>query len=77
MPLESTGQGMVHVLSGRTPAGIGLVLTQSGKVLTTYLPAAGAANLSAEYVFSSKTFKATVIGVDPAVVLALLQLEGG
>ena len=68
---------MVHVLSGRTPVGIGLVLTQSGKVLTTYLPAAGAANLSAEYVFSSKTFKATVIGADPAAGLALLQLEGG
>jgi S1-C subfamily serine protease len=75
--LESTGQGMVHVLSGRTPVGIGLVLTQSGKVLTTYLPAAGAANLSADYVFSSKTFKATVIGADPAAGLALLQLEGG
>ena len=74
--LESTGQGMVHVLSGGTSVGIGLVLTQSGKVLTTYLPSAGAANLSAEYVFSTKTFKATVIGVDPAAGLALLQMEG-
>jgi len=73
---ESTGQGMVHVLSGGTSAGIGLVLTQSGKVLTTYQPSAGAANLTAEYVFSSKTFKAKVIGVDPAVHLALLQMEG-
>ena len=73
---ESTGQGMVHVLSGGTSVGIGLVLTQSGKVLTTYLPSAGAANLSAEYVFSRKTFKATVIGVDPAAGLALLQMEG-
>jgi S1-C subfamily serine protease len=74
--LESTGQGTVHVLSGGTSAGIGLVLTQSGKVLTTYLPSAGAADLSAEYVFSRKTFKATVIGVDPAAGLALLQMEG-
>ena len=74
--LESTGQGMVHVLSGGTSVGIGLVLTQSGKVLTTYLPSAGAANLSAEYVFSRKTFKATVIGVDQAAGLALLQMEG-
>ena len=73
---ESTGQGMVHVLSGGTSAGIGLVLTQSGKVLTTYRPSAGAANLEAEYVFSRETFKAKVIGVDPAAGLALLQMEG-
>jgi len=74
--LELTGQGMVHVLSGGTSVGIGMVLTQSGKVLTTYRPAAGAANLTAEYVFSHKTFKATVIGVDPAAGLALLQMQG-
>ena len=72
----NTGQGMVHVLSGGTSVGIGLVLTQSGKVLTTYQPAAGAANLAAEYVFSGKTFKATVIGVDQDAGLALLQMEG-
>jgi len=75
--LALTGQGMVHVLSGGTPVGIGLVLTQSGKVLTTYHPSAGAGNLAAEYVFSRQTFKATVIGVDPAAGLALLQMEGG
>jgi S1-C subfamily serine protease len=74
--LESTAPGMVHVLSGGVPVGIGLVLTQSGKVLTTYQPAAGAANLAAEYVLSKETFKATVIGVDPAAGLALLQLRG-
>ncbi len=75
--LETTAPGMVHVLSGGTSVGIGLVLTESGKVLTTYQPAAGAANLSAEYVLSRATFKATVIGEDPAAGLALLQLEGG
>jgi S1-C subfamily serine protease len=75
--IASTGQGMVHVLSGGTSVGIGLVLTQSGKVLTTYQPSAGAANLVAEYVFSGETFKAQVIGVDPAAGLALLQMEGG
>jgi S1-C subfamily serine protease len=73
---EHTGQGMVHVLSDGTSVGIGLVLTQSGKVLTTYQPSAGAANLAAEYVFSRETFKAQVIGVDPAAHLALLQMEG-
>ncbi|HTX25600.1 MAG TPA: trypsin-like peptidase domain-containing protein [Streptosporangiaceae bacterium] len=74
--IASTGEGLVHVLSGGTSVGIGLVLTQSGKVLTTYQPAAGAANLAAEYVFSGETFAATVIGVDPAEHLALLQMEG-
>ena len=73
---ESTAQGMVHVLAGGTSVGIGLVLTQSGKVLTTYQPPAEAANLAAEYVFSRQTFKAKVIGVDPTVHLALLQMEG-
>jgi putative serine protease PepD len=75
--LESTAPGLVHVLSGGTSVGIGLVLTQSGKVLTTYQPAAGAANLAAEYVLSRVTFKAKVIGTDAAAGLALLQLEGG
>jgi S1-C subfamily serine protease len=75
--LDTTALGMVHVLSGGTSVGIGLVLTESGKVLTTYRPAAGAANLAAEYVLSRQTFKARVIGVDPAAGLALLQLEGG
>jgi S1-C subfamily serine protease len=72
--LSTTAPGMVHILSGGKSAGIGLVLTQSGKVLTTYQPAKGAQNLSAKYVLSGATFKATVIGTDPAAGLALLQM---
>ncbi len=75
--LQSTALGMVHILSGGTSVGIGLVLTESGKVLTTYRPSPGAANLTAEYVLSRATFKATVIGADAAAGLALLQLQGG
>ena len=75
--LDSTAPGMVHVLSGVTSVGIGLVLTESGKVLTTYQPSAGATNLAAEYVLSRETFKAKVIGTDAAAGLALLQMEGG
>jgi S1-C subfamily serine protease len=75
--LDTVALGMVHILSGGTSVGIGLVLTESGKVLTTYQPSAGAANLAAEYVLSRETFKAKVIGTDPAAGLALLQLEGG
>jgi S1-C subfamily serine protease len=74
--LQATAPGMVHILSGGTSVGIGLVLTESGKVLTTYQPATGASNLAAEYVLSRETFSATVIGADPAAGLALLQLEG-
>jgi S1-C subfamily serine protease len=72
--LSTTAPGMVHILSGGKSVGIGLVLTQSGKVLTTYQPAKGAQNLSAEYVLSGATFEATVIGTDPATGLALLQM---
>ncbi len=72
--LSTTAPGMVHILAGGKSAGIGLVLTESGKVLTTYQPARGAQNLSAKYVLSGATFKATVIGTDPAAGLALLQM---
>ncbi len=74
--LESTAPGMVHVLAGGISVGIGLVLTESGKVLTTYQPAKDAANLAAEYVLSHETFRAKMIGADPASGLALLQMEG-
>jgi S1-C subfamily serine protease len=72
--LSTTAPGMVHILSGGKSVGIGLVLTQSGRVLTTYQPAKGARNLSARYVLSGATFTATVIGADPATGLALLQM---
>jgi S1-C subfamily serine protease len=72
--LSTTAPGMVHILSGGKPVGIGLVLTQSGKVLTTYQPAKSAQDLSAKYVLSGATFTATTIGKDPASGLALLQL---
>jgi S1-C subfamily serine protease len=72
--LSTTAPGMVHILSGGKSVGTGLVLTQSGRVLTRYQPAKGAQNLSARYVLSGATFKATVIGTDPAAGLALLQM---
>jgi S1-C subfamily serine protease len=72
--LSTTAPGMVHILSGGKSVGIGMVLTQSGRVLTTYQPARDAQNLSAKYVLSGATFKATVIGTDPAAGLALLQM---
>jgi S1-C subfamily serine protease len=74
--LQSTLPGLVHIMSGGQSVGIGLVLTPSGKVLTTYRPSAGA-GLSARYVRSGATFQATVLGTDPAAGLALLQMDGG
>ena len=74
--LSTTAPGMVHILSAGKSVGIGLVLTESGRVLTTYRPGQGAHNLSAKYVLSGATFKATVIGTDPAAGLALLQMAG-
>ncbi len=68
--------GLVHVISAGKAVGIGLVLTPSGKVLTTYQPSGGAGRLSAKYVLSGKTFKAAVLGTDASAGLALLQLEG-
>jgi S1-C subfamily serine protease len=75
--LQSTAPGLVHVVVGGQAVGIGLVLTPSGKVLTTYQPSSGAAGLSARYVLSGQAFKATVLGTDASAGLALLQMQGG
>jgi S1-C subfamily serine protease len=75
--LQSTGPGLVHVIAAGKAVGIGMVLTPSGKVLTTYQPSRGAGSLRVKYVLSGVTFKAEVIGTDGAAGLALLQMTGG
>jgi S1-C subfamily serine protease len=75
--LAGTAQGLVHILSGPAAAGIGLVLTPSGKVLTSAAAVAGTGKLTVKYVGSGVTFGARVIGTDQAAGLALVQLEGG
>ena len=67
----------MHVISAGKAVGIGLVLTPSGKVLTTYQPSGVAGGLSVKYVLSGETFKATVLGADQAAGLALLQMQSG
>ena len=74
---QATVPGLVHIISDGQPVGIGLVLTPSGKVLTTYQPSAVAAGLTAKYLVSGTTFQATVLGTDPGAGLALLQMQGG
>jgi len=73
--LQSTGPGLVHIIAAGKAVGIGMVLTPSGKVLTTYQPSRGAGSLTVKYVLSGITFKAEVIGMDAG--LALLQMAGG
>jgi S1-C subfamily serine protease len=75
--LQSTALGLVHVVSGGQAVGVGLVLTPSGKVLTTYQPSGRTGGLGARYVLSGQTFKATVLGMDVAAGLTLLQMQGG
>lgn len=72
--LQATAPGMVHIMSGKDSVGTGIVLTPSGKVLTTYQPGR-ARGLTARYVLSGVTFQAKVIG--SADGLTLLQLAGG
>jgi S1-C subfamily serine protease len=73
--LQSTAPGMVHIMADGSSVGTGIVLTQSGKVLTTYQPGPGAGQLAVKYVLAGVTFKAHPIGEKDG--LALLQLEGG
>jgi len=74
---QATAPGLVHVTRDGQAVGIGLVLTRSGKVLTTYQPPGGTGGLGARYVLSGKTYHATILGADPAAGLALLQMQGG
>jgi S1-C subfamily serine protease len=76
--LESTVPGMVHILAADgTSTGVGMMLTPSGKILTTRqaLPSHGAVRIG--ILLSGQTYQARVIGADDAEDLALLQVEGG
>jgi S1-C subfamily serine protease len=76
--LQSAAPGLVQILlPGGLPAGAGLVITPSGKVLTAAqnLPAAGP--VTVRFVMAGADFPARVIGTDPAADLALIQLLDG
>ena len=57
-------------------AGTGMVLTSSGEVLTNNHVVQGATTIKATIVGRSGTYTATVLGVDPAADVALLELQG-
>lgn len=74
--LTATTPGLVHILAGAATAGTGLVLTPSGKVLTSLRAVRGPAKLQVKYVAAGAVFSARVIGADPASGFALLQMAG-
>ncbi len=76
--LASTAPGLVHIVSSRgTPAGIGVLLTRSGIVLTSDQIVAGTSTVAVRLVLSGEAFTARVVGSAPGADLALLQIEGG
>jgi S1-C subfamily serine protease len=69
--------GLVHILSGTgQPAGVGVILTPSGLVLTTAQEVRGAGRLTVRTVQSGRSFAARVLGRSAADDLALVHLEG-
>jgi S1-C subfamily serine protease len=75
--LQSVAPGLVHVLSGTgQPAGVGVVLTPSGLVLTSDQVVRGAGQLTVRTVLSGRSFTARLLGASAADDLALIQIEG-
>jgi S1-C subfamily serine protease len=76
--LQSAAPGLVHIVSASgATAGVGMVLTPSGLVLTSDHILGGARRASVRTVLAGRRFSARVLGADPAKDLALLQIEGG
>ena len=74
--LQSTAPGLVHIVSAHgTSAGVGIVLTRSGLVLTSAQVVRGAGQVLVREALSARSFDATVTG--SAQGLALLQIRGG
>jgi S1-C subfamily serine protease len=57
-------------------AGTGMILTSSGQVLTNYHVVQGAGSISVTVAQTGQTYQATVVGIDPAEDVALIQLTG-
>jgi S1-C subfamily serine protease len=75
--LASVAPGLVHVLSASgQAAGVGVILTPSGLVLTSARVAGSADHLTVRTVLSGRSFAAQVLGRSAADDLALIQLDG-
>lgn len=75
--LSLVAPGLVHVLSASgQSAGVGIILTPSGLVLTSDQVVHGAGKLSVRTVLAGRSFTARVVGTSAADDLALIQIEG-
>jgi S1-C subfamily serine protease len=76
--LSSAAPGLVHILAApATSAGIGVVLTPSGVVLTSAQGLQGARRLTVRVVLSGRSYPARLVGTDRSYGLSLLQIAGG
>jgi S1-C subfamily serine protease len=57
-------------------AGTGMIIGSNGYVLTNNHVVDGATSITARMADGSKTYKATVVGVDPSADVAVIHLEG-
>jgi S1-C subfamily serine protease len=74
--LQSTVPGLARITSAHG-SGSGVVLTQSGLLLTSSQIAAGHGAITVRVLPSGHAYQARVAGSDPAHGLALLQIQGG
>ncbi len=76
--LQSSARSVVRIQSGHGASlGSGIIITRSGFVLASYRGLQGARTLTARLAMSGRTYPARLVGSDPVVNLALLQLSGG
>ncbi|HZC62224.1 MAG TPA: trypsin-like peptidase domain-containing protein [Streptosporangiaceae bacterium] len=75
--LSSAAPGLVHILAPATSAGLGVVLTPSGLVLTSAQGLQGARRLTVRVVLSGRSYPARLVGTDRSYGLSLLQIAGG
>ena len=76
--LSSAAPGLVHILAApATSAGLGVVLTPSGLVLTSARGLQGARRLTVRVVLSGRSYPARLVGTDRSYGLSLLQITRG
>jgi S1-C subfamily serine protease len=62
--------------TGEQAAGTGMIITSNGDVLTNNHVVEGATSITVRMADSTKTYAATVVGVDPSADVAVIHLDG-
>ena len=78
---KRVGAATVDILSsnsytGSADAGTGMILTSNGEVLTNNHVIAGGTTITAQVDGAGREYRAKVVGVDPTMDVAVLQLQG-